>query len=524
MFSQATIIIKNKGDNLMRASYKLFTILIMIFLIISLFGYDYFFPAKSNQGTVKAKQYDMNLTLNHQNHTLSGCIDMTITNQTQHDLSAIYVRNYACALTGQKSIQSVFQKNKQLQFQEYGAQNILKNYIKSKDKASIIKIDLDTAFAPQQTITLSINYQVTIPEKEDRFGYIYKDQHSFYQLSYCFIQLSPYINGQWENPPYIENAEPDFNNISDYYVNITVPDNYTLVSSGNETYQGQNQYYIEAKQVRNIAMIVADHLNKKTISIGNCQINHYYPSYQHSEDYHQYVIESAKETMEWNSQHLGRYPYQQLDIVSCFYKSAMEYSGMIFLGLPDIQDLNHLDQTSYSTVSQTVAHEVSHQWFSITIGNDSYHEPWLDEAFCEYIEDFVFPANCSIYQQSVEDDHQRLNIDIGSFSKKQYLQMIEQRQKEYYINEPYDHYIQFNKYTQTIDNSDYSTYVYTNGSYFLYELSQAMNENTFYQMMQDYYQTYYFKEVTTDDFINKVYQYNKSQKVKQIINDYLDIK
>ena len=50
-----------------------------------------------------------------------------------------------------------------------------------------------------------------------------------------------------------------------------------------------------------------------------------------------------------------------------------------------------------------------------------------------------------------------------------------------------------------------------------------MNENTFYQMMQDYYQTYYFKEVTTDDFINKVYQYNKSQKVKQIINDYLDI-
>jgi aminopeptidase N len=32
----------------------------------------------------------------------------------------------------------------------------------------------------------------------------------------------------------------------------------------------------------------------------------------------------------------------------------------------------------------TLAHELAHQWFYGTVGNDQYHEPWLDESFATW--------------------------------------------------------------------------------------------------------------------------------------------
>lgn len=525
-------------------AYRLFIIIMIVLMIFSLIFHQFFFQSRKNitnhytknnyDETIKADQYEMKLHLDSQTHQLQGTVNLTITNQTKEKISSIYVRNYACALTKKKSIQAAYQNEKQLNFKEFGAPNILekadiKNNIKSKDIASIIKIQLDTTLLPKKTTTLSIQYQIDIPKRKDRFGYTKTNNQYMYQLSYCFIQLSPFINGQWNNPPYIDHAEPDFNQISNYFIDITIPDDYILVSSGNETYKGNHIYHIEAKQARNIAMIVSNHLKKETVNFRHCQINHYYPVYDNMQDYSQYILKSAQETMALNTQHFGQYPYQQLDIVSCYYDSAMEYSGMIFLGLPDIQNLNHIDQTSYSSLTQTVAHEVSHQWFCIALGNDQYNEPWLDEGFAEYIEDILFPLNSQVYQKAIEDDKQRLKINIDHIHKKQFQQnlqqMIKQKQNQHYINEPYHQYIRYEKPDgfnhKIIITDDYSTYVYTQGSYFLYELSQAMKEETFSQMMQDYYQTYYLKEVTTDDFINKIYQYDHSKKIHHIIDTYI---
>ena len=32
----------------------------------------------------------------------------------------------------------------------------------------------------------------------------------------------------------------------------------------------------------------------------------------------------------------------------------------------------------------TIAHELAHQWFYGVVGNDQYHEPWLDESFATW--------------------------------------------------------------------------------------------------------------------------------------------
>lgn len=532
--------------NNLKPSYKLF-IIIVIVSILFLFVFNQITSNNSKinitnyktgtqryNRTIKANNYEMKLQLNNETHTLSGNVKINITNHTNKKISSIFLRNYACALTGQKSIFSVSYQQTQLQFKEYGAKSALEDADikvaeKTKDIASIIQVYLNQPLLPDQSITLQIEYSLNIPQKKDRFGYIIKDNRYIYQLSYCFPQLSPYIDDKWSNTPYIENAESDFNQLSNYSIHIDIPKNCMVIATGTET-KAENTYHINAKQVRSVAMIIADHMKKSSIKINNIYLNHYYPEYENIDNYNQYVLDSAKEAMQLNTKYFGKYPYKQLDIVSCYYSSAMEYSGMVFLGLPDLYDLNQIHLSSYCNITQVVAHEVSHQWFGIAIGNDQYHEPWLDEAFAEYIEDIVFPLHSKTYQKAIDDDNKRLQMDVPYYTQAQFKKMmdqtISQKQNEHGINEPYYCYLKYYKPTgldhKIISADDYSTYVYTNGSYFLYELSKEMGENEFYKMMQDYYQTYYLKEVTTVDFINIIYEHSDSLKIYQIINNYIN--
>ena len=46
----------------------------------------------------------------------------------------------------------------------------------------------------------------------------------------------------------------------------------------------------------------------------------------------------------------------------------MEYPTIVFAG----------------PLRDTIAHELAHQWFYGVVGNDQYHEPWLDESFATW--------------------------------------------------------------------------------------------------------------------------------------------
>lgn len=69
----------------------------------------------------------------------------------------------------------------------------------------------------------------------------------------------------------------------------------------------------------------------------------------------------------------------------------MEYPGLCMIGMPDVKDFRKINKNSYGGLEAHVPHEIAHQWFYAAIGNDSYKEPWLDEGFCEFCEDVLFP-------------------------------------------------------------------------------------------------------------------------------------
>ena len=66
----------------------------------------------------------------------------------------------------------------------------------------------------------------------------------------------------------------------------------------------------------------------------------------------------------------GEYPYPEVDVV---LTGSGGFGGMEY---PTI--------VSSEPSGITIAHELAHQWFYGIVGNDQYHEPWLDESFATW--------------------------------------------------------------------------------------------------------------------------------------------
>jgi aminopeptidase N len=70
---------------------------------------------------------------------------------------------------------------------------------------------------------------------------------------------------------------------------------------------------------------------------------------------------------------------------------GMEYPGIVFVSAPSgaVEDVPLLpDLLRYAGFDDAasryvIGHEVAHQWWYATVGNDQVREPWLDEAFAE---------------------------------------------------------------------------------------------------------------------------------------------
>lgn len=69
---------------------------------------------------------------------------------------------------------------------------------------------------------------------------------------------------------------------------------------------------------------------------------------------------------------------------------------------------------------------------------------------------------------------------------------------------------------------DTDTMAYDLGSFFPAILMVAMGKEKFFRALQDYYQTYYLKQATTQNFLNIIRKYDNSKKVNYVINKFVD--
>lgn len=458
--------------------------------------------------TCRAEQYDMDIKLDVKKKQLLGQVTMRLTNETKDTLNELCIRTDAAfdmTITNPRIVET----NERPE-------------IKSKNKNSTVYLDISsTQLKPGETISLQFDFTTEIPKKNSRFGYAVNDDDEIYQLTFCYPRIAMYENGVWDESPYTNSGgENNFVTISDYNVNFEAPENFTIIASGNEKTDG-NITKITGKNMRQLAIFAGTNIKKDTETVNDIKINNYYFNHEGNKEYNNMALEAAKDAMNLFSELIGKYPYEELDIVHGYYSSAMEYSGVILMGTPDVEDKTALDEhASFTTLSSSIAHEVAHQWFYGVVGNDPYNEPWIDESLAEYCEDMLYQqSKLPSIAASVKHDQKFGGTGLwGIMSDEEFNDytddMIEQLAgNSCIINRPYNDY--------DAENQEYSQYVYDGGSYFFYELRKSMGDGVFFPMLQEYYKSYYFNECNTEEFVNIILEFDNSEEVRNIINKYI---
>lgn len=467
--------------------------------------------------TCRANKYTMDLKLDVENKNLSGTVIIDLVNETQDNLEWICLRNYAVSILEDKGI-STIQKVRNLNTGENLELKV------DEEDASIVYVKLDDLLEQNETISLFVTFSTDVPKKDYRFGYHEEGDNRSFLLTYCFPVVAMYENGEWAEYPYISHAESNYHTATDYEVTIEVPEEYLVVASGEEETVG-NTTTIKAEKIRDMAIVVSNYMKVETISTQKIDINLYSLEYENTKGYNEISLLAGKDSVDLYTELIGPYAYKELDIVQCFYSSAMEYPGLVMIGFPDLKSPEEIDDdASYGHVCSQIAHEVAHQWFYAAVGNDSYMEPWLDESFAEYCEDILYVySGCESVQKAAKSDMERLfsssnwgcqtEEDLEEWMQIQMQQGMDE-DGTLIINHSYEAYRD--------EENSYSEHVYDGGAMFLYELQNAMGDGAFFHMLQSYYEASYMKESTTEDFIAAVKSYDSSEEVEEIINKYIE--
>jgi hypothetical protein len=167
-------------------------------------------------------------------------------------------------------------------------------------------------------------------------------------------------------------------------------------------------------------------------------------------------------------------------------------------------------------------HEIAHQWWGHIIGWDSYHDQWMSEGFAEF--------SASLYVQYVRRDPAKF-LDFWNDQRDRIVNSGPATRdiKPYTIGPVTQGYRLSNARTRAA----YQYLVYPKGAYILHMLrmmfyTSADGDRRFQEMMKDFVQTHFNKNVSTEDFkrivekhMTKVMDLDKNQRMDWFFNQWV---
>src|SRR5690606_22268825 len=175
------------------------------------------------------------------------------------------------------------------------------------------------------------------------------------------------------------------------------------------------------------------------------------------------------ELMEYFSEHIGNYPYEQYSVIQGG-DGGMEYAMCTLI----------TGKRSFGSLVGVTAHELAHMWFQFLLAtNESKHE-WMDEGFTSYISD---------YAMNEIMDEGKENPTTGAYQNYIYLA---KSGKEQPLTTHADRY----EYNQA-----YGISAYSKGEVFLAQLGYVIGEENLKKTLKSYFEEWAFKHPTPNDFI-----------------------
>ncbi|MFK8052904.1 MAG: M1 family metallopeptidase [Woeseiaceae bacterium] len=130
-----------------------------------------------------------------------------------------------------------------------------------------------------------------------------------------------------------------------------------------------------------------------------------------------------------------------------------------------------------------IAHELAHSWSGNLITNSSWRDLWLNEGFTTYLTNRImqFVYGDQRYQMEMALGYTDLTNAIDELSDVDEILALDIRDRD--------------------PDEAFSNIPYEKGSLFLYELEQKVGRDVFDAFLADYFKTFEFQSIHTEDFI-----------------------
>ncbi len=348
-------------------------------------------------------------------------------------------------------------------------------FVGGEDK-NILYVLFPNQLFPDDRIEISINFNVTLPNINHRFGY----GNNTTNLANFYPIVCVYENGEFDKSLYNSNGDPFYSNMANYSVKLTTASDFVVSNTGeiiSSTVTDNSQTIImQAKTVRDFALVLSKEFKVLSQKVGDTDVKYYYFSDQSPET----SLETAIKTLNFFNDLIGKYPYSTLSVAETnFVHGGMEFPNLVYISN---------DVTDPTTYQQVIVHEIGHQWWYNLVGNSAFSYPWLDEGLTEYSTILFF------------DSHSEYNLSKNTLIKNAYTNyslFVEVYGSVYgkvdtSMNRELDEFPTEPEYVYT---------AYVKGMLLFDSLREILGEKKFEKCLQTYFEKNMFKNVTPDDMI-----------------------
>ena len=216
--------------------------------------------------------------------------------------------------------------------------------------------------------------------------------------------------------------------------------------------------------------------NKLSEKVGNTIVNYYYYNDTNQDE----SLKTSCLALSSFNDMFGEYPYKVLNVV----ESNFVHGGMEFPELVLISD----DLDTYEDYTETIVHEIAHQWWYGLVGNNEFDSGYLDEGLAEMSTALFYDANPSYnitYETTIENAESSYSLFIDVYTDVfGSVDTTMNRKLNEYRTEPEYVYMAYVKGVLMYDN-----------------LRQILGEKKFLKALKNYYETNKGTNVKLDDMI-----------------------
>ena len=478
--------------------------MVLVFCMMFVFGCGNANMDISKQSK-KLNTYTMELTYSP-DHTLSGNETLNYTNRTDTTLNNLCFHLYPKAFSEGAVNKPVSALNEKSAYpNNFSAGDIVINAVKVNGTDAnfefngvdnnILKVYLGFDLEPMDSVKVSIDFLVQVPNCNHRFGY----GNNTVNLANFYPIVAVFENGEFILDPYNSNGDPFYSDMANYEVKITVPSNFVLASTGEQSSvvntEDSSTYNLKAKTVRDFAIVLSEKFEQISDTIDGTKVTYYY----YDDEAAQTNLQTGLDAVATFNKLFGKYPYSTLAICKTnFVHGGMEYPNLVYIS----------DEVTGADYKNVIVHEVAHQWWYGVIGSNAFRHAWLDEGLTEYSTALFYEENPDYgvnYDELIKNTNNSYATFVDLYSEVLGdLDTSMNRHVDQYNTEP-----------------EYVYMTYVKGMLLFDNLRQVIGRNNFLSGLKLYYETNAFNNVTPDHFVAAMEKASKRE-LKSFVNAWVE--